>query len=105
MSPKKDKWISRIPYIAFIGLYLLGASDVEGNSIIYGILGFALVVLLIYYVLKLVEVSNQGGRTVYISGTGKAYHRSRYCNGLNLNISMLEKEAIARGYVKCSRCK
>lgn len=97
-------WLSIIVFISFCVIYLIGSSEREVGHIT-NILGLICFCVIIYYIAKLVEASNNGGRTVYVSPTGKVYHTKRYCNGLQLNISMLEREAIAKGYIKCSRCR
>jgi competence protein ComEC len=52
-----------------------------------------------------VAVTSAGGNTVYITKTGECYHRTG-CDSLRRScIAISRKDAIARGYRPCSRCR
>lgn len=48
--------------------------------------------------------SNNGNVTVYVTNTGKRYHRAN-CSYLKSCKSLSLSDAVARGYSACSRCK
>ena len=50
------------------------------------------------------ESGGGGGYTVYVSKSGGKIHKSPTCSGMMYYYTMTYKEAINKGYSKCSKC-
>lgn len=50
------------------------------------------------------ESGSSGSYTVYVSKSGGKIHKSPTCSGMLYYYTMTYKEAVNKGYSKCSKC-